>query len=91
MTKNRPIHLAFIDLKKVYDSISRQKPGQLIEQIVITDNLIQAMKTLYRHNKVIIKIGNKFGEIFKTTKGLPQGCSTSPTLFKTFVEHTLRP
>lgn len=43
-----------------------------MQQIRITKNLIQVVKILYAHNKVIVKIENKFRDTLKTTKYLHQ-------------------
>lgn len=91
MAKNRAVHLAFIDLKKAYDSVPRIKLWETMQKVGIPKELIKATKNLYKCNRVNIKMGNKISGTFRTTKGLLQGCSTSPTLFKIFLEETLKP
>jgi len=89
--KNRAIHCAFIDLKKAYDSVPRAKLWKAMKELNIPQQLIIAVKNMYKNNVVAVKVGNKIGNNFKTTKGLLQGCSTSPTLFKLFIEQVLTP
>lgn len=45
---------------------------------------------MYKNNRTAVKMGRKLTSNFETTKGLIQGCSTSPTLFKIFIKHALR-
>lgn len=87
--KNKPVHLAFIDLKKAYDTVPRKELWKAMERLDIPITLTNAMKTLYRNNKIHIKVGNKIVNSLTTSKGLLQGCPTSPTLFKIFLEHAL--
>lgn len=77
-------------LKKAYDSISRIILWISVEDIGILAK-INVAKNLYKQNSVSIKVANKISIIFKTTKGLVQGCSPSPTLFKTVLEQALAP
>jgi hypothetical protein len=49
-----------------------------------------AIKALYEGSSSKIKIGNLITKGFKVTKGLRQGCSLSPTLFKIHLERVLR-
>lgn len=88
--KNREIHLAFIDIKKAYDSVPRSRLWDAMQEMGLEIGLIQAVKTIYQNNMVKIKTGQKLSDEFHTTKGLLQGCSTSPTLFKIYLEHTLK-
>lgn len=87
--KNRAVHLAFIDLKKAYDTVPRQQLWKAMTNTNIHPQIINAVKNLYEGNKVAVKIGTNLSDTFETSKGLLQGCSTSPTLFKIFMEYTL--
>ena len=48
------------------------------------------MKSLYKGSSSKIKIGKLITKGFQVTKGLKQGCSLSPTLFKIYLEGVLR-
>lgn len=52
ITKTRQVHLGFIYLRKVYNSVPRQKLREAVQQIGITKNFIQAVKTVYAYNSV---------------------------------------
>lgn len=88
--KNRSVHLAFVDLRKAYDTIPRKRLWQAMMNLKIPKGLIKATKNLYKGNNIAIKVGKTLTTPFETSKGLLQGCGTSPTLFKIYLEDTLR-
>jgi hypothetical protein len=87
---NRELHLLFIDLTKAYDSIPLNKLWETLDGLAINTRLTEAIKALYEGPSSKIKIGNLITKGFKVTKGLRQGCSLSPTLFKIYLEKVLR-
>lgn len=87
---DRETHLAFIDLEKAYDSVPRNKLWKILTEIGLNKTLIRIMQLMYKESTAQIKIGNKLHSKFKTSKGLRQGCSISPTLFNLYVEHVIR-
>jgi len=56
----------------------------------INTRLIEVIKSLYKGFSWKIEIGNLVTKGFKGTKGLRQGCSLSPALFKIYLERVLR-
>jgi hypothetical protein len=87
---NRDSHLLFIDLTKAYDSVPLNKLWETLDKSTINARLIEAIKSLYKGSGSKIKIGNQITKGFKVTKGLRQGCSLSPTIFKIYLEQVLR-
>ena len=83
---NRKLHLLFIDLIKAYDSVPLNKLWETLDKSTINTRLIDAIKLLYGGSSSKIKIGNLTTKDFKVTKGLRQGCSLSPSLFKIYLE-----
>ena len=55
----------------------------------ISNSIIGAIKRLYRNSFSKIKIGKQLSSGFYITKGLQQGCSLSPTLFKIYIQKAL--
>jgi hypothetical protein len=86
---NRELNLLFIDLKKAYDSVPLNKLWETLVESTINTRLIEAMKSLYKGSSSKIKVGNLITKGLKVTKGLRQGCSLSPTLFKIYLEGVL--
>jgi len=87
---NRELHLLFIDLTKAYDRIPLNKLWEILDRLAINTRLIEAIKALYKGSSSKIKIGNLITKGFKVTKGLGQGCSLSPTIFKIYLDRVLR-
>ena len=66
------------------------KLWEILDGLAINTSLIEAIKSLYEGSSSKTKIGNLITKGFKVTKGLRQGCSLSPTLFKIYLEKMLR-
>jgi hypothetical protein len=84
------LHQLFIDLTKAYDSVPLNKLWETLDKLTINTRLIEAIKSLYKGSSSKIKIGNIIRKGFKVAKGLREGCSLSPTLFKLYQEQVLR-
>ena len=87
---NRELYLLLTDLTKAYDSVTLNKLWETLDISTTNTRLIEAIKSLYKGSRSKIKIGNLITKDFNVTKGLRQGCSLSPTLFKIYLERVLR-
>lgn len=90
ISTGRDLHLLFIDLTKAYDNVPVRELWKALENTNISCRVINAIQELYRDTKIKIKIGRSTSKGFNTSKGLKQGCCLSPTLFKIYIEHSLR-
>ena len=82
--------MGVIDLTKAYDSVPLSKLWQVLQESKINKKLIKGIKTLYEGSLSKIKRAKEITEGFQVTKGLRQGCSLSPLLFKIYLERALR-
>jgi hypothetical protein len=89
MAVNQPLHLLFVDLEKAYDSVPLQSLWKALERCNISSNIIRAITRLYEKSFSKIKIGKQLSSGFYITKGLRQGCSLLPTLFKIYIQNAL--
>ena len=89
MAVNHPLHLLFVDLEKAYDSVPLENLWKVLEHYNIRNSIIKAIKRLYENPVSKIKIGKQLSSGFYLTKGLRQGCSLSPTLFKIYFQKAL--
>jgi len=82
--------LTFVDLRKAYDTIPITKLWNAMSVAGIGETYVKAVKNFYENNVRAIKIGNKISEEFRVTKRLRQGCAMAPTLFKIYINETLK-
>ena len=85
--RSKEIHMAFIDVRKAYDTVDRAKLWAVLKTLGVSDAFISLLKSLYRDNIRRIKWRGKLTPPFLATKGLRQGCPLSPVLFALFVAH----
>ena len=88
--KGKETHLIFIDLEKAYDSVPIKQLWEEIKGIGISLPLIALIQRLCQECQADVKIGERFTRAFQATKGLRQGCSMSPTLFKIYIHQILK-
>lgn len=79
-----------MDLQKAYDTVPLTKLWPAMKKNLINEVYINAVKKLYCGSKSYIKKGGKASEEFIVSKGLRQGCSLAPLLFKIYVEEALK-
>jgi len=89
MAVNQPINLLFVDLEKAYDNVPLENLWKALEHYNISNSIIRTIKKLYENSFSKIKIGKQHSSGFYITKGLRQGCSLSPTLFKIYIQNAL--
>ena len=84
------LHIAFIDLKKAYDSVPINKLWTVMKENKVSNKYVNAVKKLYENNQSCVKSKQGLSKYFKVNKGLRQGCCISPTLFKIYLNSTLK-
>lgn len=87
--RNLPTHIVFIDLEKAYDTVPLNKLFETLTKNGINKTYVRAVWNMYRECKSAVKWGNMISEAFPITKGLKQGCTLSPTLFKIYIQQVL--
>ena len=86
LRKETPLHVAFIDISKAYDTVNHETLWKIMEESGIKGKLIENIKELYKENqiKAITPYGKTKGVEMK--RGIRQGCPLSPLLFAMYVE-----
>ena len=69
------VNACFVDLKKAYDSISRDKLWAVLLQYGVGGQLLTAIKSLYMHSEVCVSVNSVMAKPFEVSVGLQQGCS----------------
>jgi hypothetical protein len=85
----KEVNLLFIDFKKAYDKIPLIKLWKALEETGISYTLIKTVEELYRKVYLTLNLEASCQKVFEETKGLRQGCCTSPILFKIYIEKAL--
>ena len=78
--------LMFIDLKRAYDCVNRNKLLNLLNEARIPGDIIEIIKEMFNKSQITIDGLSTF----KTTKGLLQGSCLSPILFNFYINPMLR-
>ena len=73
--------ILFVDLKKVYDSISR---NALWEKIGVPSTMLQIIKSFHDGMLVEVRVGASSTDSIEVKNGLRQGCTLAPTLFNIY-------
>ena len=81
----KEVNACFVDLEKAYDRIPRDKLWAVLLQYGIDGQLLNAIKSLYMHSEVCVRVNSATTKPFKVSVGLRQGCSLSPILFLIYI------
>ena len=77
--------MAFIDFKKAFDSVDRQKLCLKLSQVGIQGKLLKTIQSMYLNVKSCIGLNSDLSEYFCNKIGLMQGEVLSPILFNLYV------
>ena len=78
--------VAFIDLRKAFDSVDRRLLWQKLLGIGISGKMTSILRNLYEETSCCIKIDNDKSDFFPVNQGVRQGCILSPLLFNLFID-----
>ena len=82
----KEVNACFVDLEKAYDPIFRDKLWAVLVQYGIGGQLLTAIKSLYMHCEVCVRVNSATTKPFSVSVGLRQGCSLSPILFLIYMD-----
>jgi len=68
-----PLFLLFIDYKKAYNNVNRDKLWEMMDN-KIPNYLLNTIKCIYRCTKIRIKFNDGISEPIHTNKGVGPGC-----------------
>lgn len=86
----RPIYACFIDIKKAYDSVNRNKIPNVLGKYCIPQKIVRLIQDLHDGTRSRVRINREESEPFDTKSGLRQGCVLAPILFNIVLDHVLR-
>ena len=79
-----PLYIAFIDLTKAFDLVSRKGLFQLLKKIGCPPQLLNIIISFHENTQGVVSYGGEVSESFAIQSGVKQGCVLAPTLFGIF-------
>ena len=80
------LYAAFIDFKKAYDTIDREKLFIRLKSLGINGIFLRNIMSMYKNTSYQIKLNSGFLDAIDSNIGLKQGCPLSPMLFNLHIE-----
>jgi len=88
---NIPTYIGFIDFKKAFDCVDRDKLWTIMLSKGIPTHIITIIQKIYRENIIRVVAGNGITEGSRAiTQGVRQGCPLSPVLLNLYLEEVIR-
>ena len=79
-----PLYIAFIDLTKAFDLVSRSGLFQVLEKVGCPPQLLTIIKQLHENMQGTVHFNGAKSEAFPVSSVVKQGCVLAPTLFAKF-------
>ena len=79
------VHKGFIDIKKAYDSVSRDILWAKLDRLGFGPIFIHCLKIIYSDDSITTSIGGRTTRSIYLSRGVRQGCSLSPILFALYI------
>ena len=87
---NLPAIITFIDFKKAFDSIHREKMMRILKAYGIPPKLLRAIEQMYTNTRARIQTPDGETEQFNISAGVLQGDTLAPFLFIIVLDYALR-
>lgn len=88
--QRRPLFLAFIDLTKAFDLVSRSGLFALLQKIGCPTKLLKMVVSFHDNMSGTVQYDGTSSDPFPIKSGVKQGCVLAPTLFGIFFSMLLR-
>jgi sorting nexin-29 len=84
--KGQPVYAVFVDFKKAYDSVVRDKLWGCLAGLGVRGRMLEALKSMYAQVLLRVRAGGQLGREFQSSRGVKQGDPLSPLLFGLLLE-----
>lgn len=88
--ERKTLFIVYLDLKKAYDSISRERLLTLLRSHGVGGRLIALLRNYWLANQVAVKQQGCYGPAFSTGRGVTQGDILSPGIFNLVMDTVAR-
>ena len=79
-----PLYIAFIDLTKAFDLVSREGLFKVLKKIGCPEKLLSIIISFHKNMAGVISFDGEISSPFPIKNGVKQGCVLAPTLFGIF-------
>ena len=76
-----PLYIAFVDLTKAFDTVSRPSLYKVLKRIGCPPTLLQLIISFHEDMTACIQYEGNISDMFDVKSGVKQGCVLAPTLF----------
>lgn len=87
--QHQPLYMAFIDLSKAFDRVSRELLWDVLARYGCPDKFIRILRLLHDNMLARVITNGDCSGPFNVTAGVKQGCVIAPTLFTIFISAIL--
>ena len=88
-TSKKPLYLAFLDLKKAFDTVIRNLLFQKLCAAGIRGKILRVIQNLFSNNPANVVINGLLSPEFVINRGVLQGSKLGPILFNLFINDLL--
>ena len=85
LSKKRKLYCCFVDYRKAFDSVNRNKLFLKLSRSGVTGKLLNILKSLYKSLKSCVRYKSELSDFFSCSQGLMQGEGLSPFLYSMYV------
>ena len=85
----REYNLVFIDLAKVFDTVSDKSIEKGLTRKGVPVQVIETIMSMYEHSTTNITVGGKTTRAIKINAGVKQGCPLSPLFFNLIIDELI--
>ncbi|EJK60561.1 hypothetical protein THAOC_19061 [Thalassiosira oceanica] len=85
-----PLYGIFIDLRKAYDAMDRDRCMAIMEGYGVGPNMLRLIRTFWDEQKLVCRAAKRYGKPFKASRGVTQGGPLSPKIFNIMVDAIVR-
>ena len=88
--QNKGLYVAFVDLTKAFDIVSRKGVWMIMEHLGFSPNFLSMVIKLHENQRGQVRLNSDFSGSSATVNGEKQGCVLAPTLFSYFFSMILK-
>ena len=83
--QRQPVSIAFVDLKKAFDTVDRSLLFSILERFGCPPVFLGLLRAMHSGNTAAVRVGGNLSDTFDVTMGVKQGCVLAPVLFNVFL------